>query len=89
MIAKDDIVGLELIYKRLESSKDYNMAFFSVVGDPNKPFEKQAIANAIIKALEFLLKNKIITSNAIIEDNEEELSLLEYATKKLNEAKES
>lgn len=35
-----------------------------------------------------MLKNKIITSNAIIEENEEELSLLEYATKKLNKAKE-
>lgn len=88
MIDKDDIVGLEHIYKSLQKDKEHNMAFLSgIIGEPT--FEKEAIDKASFKALEFLLNNGIVKIDAIITDVDarQEYSLTEFTTKKLQEAK--
>lgn len=87
MIDKDDIVGLEHIYKSLKD-KEPNMASLNgIVGEPT--FEKEAIDKASFKALEFLLNNGIVKIDVIIIDVDagKEYSLSEFATQKLQEAK--
>lgn len=88
MIAKDDIVGLEQIYKRLESDAEHNMAFFNGIASPSISFEQQAIDKASVKALDFLLKNNIIDISTTIEewDGQKECSLSAYTIQKLQEA---
>ena len=88
MIAQDDIVGLEQIYKKLEADIEHNMAFFNGIASPSISFEQQAIDKASIKALSFLLEKSIIDINVTLEDIEEqkEYSLCAYATQKLQDA---
>lgn len=87
MIDKDDIVGLEHIYKSLKD-KEPNMASLNgIVGEPT--FEKEAIDKASFKALKFFLNNGIVKIDATITDVDagKEYSLVEFTTQKLQEAK--
>ncbi|MBZ7939795.1 hypothetical protein H2277_08460 [Campylobacter sp. W0014] len=89
MIAKDDVVGLKYMYEKLKPDPEHDMTFFNGIAVPSVSYEQQAIDKRSIKALKFLLKNKVIDIKATIEDEktQKELSLFQYTTQKIEEAK--
>ncbi|WP_181566360.1 hypothetical protein [Helicobacter monodelphidis] len=82
------MVGLQQIFDELET-RDHKMKFFNgIIGSPT--FEDESIKRALPQVLEFLLKNNIssATNGWVSDENSDnEYKPLEYATKKLNEAK--